>query len=129
MSTLTITLTGRPPVTIIEGDWPIIASGWDAESDAQANHRSEWSIRVRQHSDGRALVYATYSYTSDWQGARDYSARRGVLLPTGSDAAAICTAIEEVSRDIAAAEHHGDDASRWPTLAAECIAAMPAEAI
>lgn len=133
MSTRTITITGRPPVRIAEVNWPLIASASDRDFDSQyepqANQISKWFVGVRQHADGRAVVYATYSYDSNWQGARDHQARHGVLLPAGSDAAAICRAIRDVAEDMAAAEHDGEDAARWPTLAAECIADMPAETL
>lgn len=133
MSQRTITLTGRPPVTIDEDTWETIAQAKDKEHDgqveSQANRVSEWAIRVRQHEDGRAIVYATYSYSSQWQGARSYSAKRGVMLPTGSDADAICRAIRAVAREIADAECHEGDEARWPTIAAECIADMPAETL
>jgi hypothetical protein len=133
MSTRTITLTGRPPVRISEDAWPVIASAADSEHDGQvecqANRRSAWSVRVRQHEDGRAIVYATYSYTSDWQNARGHAAKRGVMLPAATDASAICAAIREVCEDIAQAEHDGEDADRWTTLAHDCVADMPAETV
>lgn len=133
MATRTITLTGRPPVSIDEDQWPTIAKGtakeFDNQYEFQANRISNWGVYVRQHADGRALVYAVYRHTSNWQGARGYDARRGVLLPVAADMDDICRAIETVCDDIAKAEAHGDDASRWPTLAAECIADLPAETI
>ena len=133
MSTRTITLTGRPPVTIDEDKWPLLASAGDSEADSehrfQANRTSEWSVRVRRHNDGRAIVYATYKYSTNWANERDFSAKRGVLLPAASDNMAICTAIEEVCDDIANADHEGDDAARWMTIAAECIADLPAEVL
>ena len=132
-TTRTITLTGRPPVTITEETWPVIATAsddcHDGQVECQANRRSKWAVRVRQHADGRAIVYATYSYSSNWQGARGYAAKRGIMLPAASSAATICTAIRDVCADIAEAESQGGDAERWPTLAAECIADMPAETI
>lgn len=137
MSQRTITLTGRPPVKINEDNWPVLASASDSEHDGQvecqANRKSSWWIKVRQHEDGRAIVYAGYSYTANWQNARDYAAKRGVMLEIGEGDGArptdeqICRAIREVCEDIAGAECDGDDAARWPTLAAECIADMPAE--
>lgn len=124
----TITLTNHAPVTIDEASWPTIAKATDRQHDGQverqANCVSEWSIRVRQHEDGRAIVYAAYSYDTNWRGARTYGANRGVLLPAGAD---LVAAIREVCDDIAGAECDGDDAARWPTLAAECIADLPAE--
>lgn len=131
MTIRTITLTGRPPVKIDEDNWPVIASAADEEHDGlvrcQANRLSNWSVKVRQHDDGRAIVYATYGYSSNWQGARGYSAKRGVMLPADCSAQDICNAIGSVCEDVAGAECDGDDAARWTTLAAECIADMPAE--
>lgn len=130
MSTRTITLSRRQPVKVNEDDWPVIASAsdkeWDNQYECQANRISKWYVGVRQHEDGRAIVYATYSYSTNWQGARDYSARHGQLLAADAD---ICAAIREVCGDMAASEHNGEDASRWAQLADDCQADMPAEAL
>ena len=130
MSTRTITLTGRAPVQIQEEDWPEVAFArndeHDGEVECQSNCRSKWAVRVRQHKDGRAIVYATYSYDTNWADSGNYAARRGVLLDPGED---ICRAIEAVCADIASAECCEGDAARWPTLAHECIADLPAEQI
>ena len=66
----TITLTGRPPVRILESAWPVIAvadgdtyAGADPALRHQARDQGDvdvWSIRVRQHVDGRAIVYGVY---------------------------------------------------------------------
>lgn len=126
----TITLTGRPPVTINEDAWPLIASARDHEHDGQvecqANRQSKWFIGVRQHDDGRAIIYATYSYTSNWQGARCFYAKRGRITPA-SDLAQLCREIENVAHEMESCEVQGEDAERWNTLAAECIAELPAE--
>lgn len=131
MAKRTITLTGRPPVSIDDDKWDVIAKAQDYEHDGQvecqANRKSQWSIRVRKHEDGRAIVNAIYTYTSNWQGARCYTAKHGKLLPTGCTNDDICRAIEEVACNMAESECDGNDADRWPTLAAECIADMPAE--
>ncbi|MDD4888738.1 MAG: hypothetical protein PHU85_02315 [Phycisphaerae bacterium] len=128
MSKRTITLTNRAPVTIDEDNWPTIAEATDSEHDGevecQATRKSKWSVRVRKHSDGRAIVYATYSYDTNWRNARCYSAKRGILVASGGD---LVAAIREVCDDIAYAECDEEDAERWPTLAAECIANLPAE--
>jgi len=130
VSIRTITLTGRPPVSIKEEDWKTIASASDKEFDnqyeCQANRTSNWFVGVRQHVDGRTIVYATYSYSSNWQNSRSYSAKRGVLLEK-PDEDAICSAIAEVCRDMSGAECDGEDNARWSTLSNECIADMPAE--
>ncbi|MCC7407408.1 MAG: hypothetical protein IT442_05010 [Phycisphaeraceae bacterium] len=129
--TRTITLTGRPPVTIVEGAWPIIADAKDHEYDgqveSQANRESWWECRVRQHADGRTIVYGHYRYTTHYQGERGYLHRAGVLLPGTPHASDICLAIERVCADLAACEHCGDDAARWDEIRAQCISDMPAE--
>lgn len=133
MTTRTITLTGRPPVKIDEDQWPVIAQAadkeWDNQYEFQANCTSKWSAHVRRHDDGRAIVYAVYNYTSNFMNARDYEAKRGELLPEDCSLTDICDAINRVCDEIAEAEHNGDDATRWPTLAADCIADMPAETL
>jgi hypothetical protein len=141
MAQRTITLTGRPPVTIDEDQWPVVASAsvedHDGKVRCQANRTSNWFIKVRQHADGRTLVYAGYDYSSNWEGERGHRARRGVLLPGGPGAnaddvfqpQAIVEAIREVCQDIATCEHAGTDADRWRSVRDTCIADMPAEAI
>lgn len=129
----TITLTDRPPVNINEDAWPMIANAGDKEYDNQyefqANRISKWFIGVRRHQDGRAIVYATYSYSSAYQGARGYAVKHGVMLPAGTTDADICRAVKDVAGMMAEAEHNGGDASRWPQFANDCIADMPAEEI
>ncbi len=132
MTTRTITLTGRPPVKIHEEDWPVIAeavqSDWDNQYEFQANRKWSWTVKVRQHEDGRTLVYAAYSYTSNFQDERGYSAKHGVLLDAeDATTEGVCRAIESVCSDMADAEADDDYSARWKTLAAECIADLPAE--
>ena len=132
MKKRTITLTNRPPVRINEEDWPLIASARDKEFDGQfefqANMTSIWFIGVRQHEDGRAIVYARYSFSTNWQGHRDFSAARGVLLTAEeAEGDGIVEAILTVADDIAGAECDGDDADRWGTLKMDCIASLPVE--
>lgn len=107
---LTITLTGRAPVTISKETWPVIASArdWDNTYESQANRT--WRITVRQHEDGRTVVYGVY--TTQWQG--ESGRRGGELLETGAD---IVAAIQRV------AEYLGFD----QRLTDECIADLPAE--
>ena len=133
MKKRTITLSNRPPVRINEEDWPLIASARDNEHDGQvecqSNSRSRWFIGVRQHGDGRAIVYATYSFSTNWQGRRDYSAARGVLMTAdrAAEEGEIVDVITIVADDISNAECDGDDAARWGTLTMDCIADLPAE--
>lgn len=127
-----ITLTNRPPVWIEDGNWPLVATASEKQHDGQVGYQpkriSKWFLGVRQHADGRAIVYAVYRYTSHRRGARCYGAKAGILL-NAADTPAICDAICEVSGVIAAAECAENDAARWPSLAAQCIADMPADVL
>lgn len=123
-TTRIITLTDRPPVRIREGEWPIIASA-DADSGEgyyhdqarheQARNRGEltrYVVAVRQHQDGRAIVYAVVraSIYDD----PDVDRREGEFLPAGADLAA---AIRRV----------GERAGIPDRMIRACIADLPAE--
>ena len=105
---LTITLTDRAPVKIAKKDWPITArsSSHSGEHESQAD--KTWRMTVRQHADGRAIVYGVHD--TRWQGERGL--RGGELIERGSD---IPGAISRVAATVGA-----DD------IAAECIADLPA---
>jgi hypothetical protein len=52
-------MSGRRPVSIDTADWPILArvADWRGGTvECQANE--EFKVTVRQHADGRAIVYA-----------------------------------------------------------------------
>jgi len=111
--TRTITLSNRPPVKIKEAEWPMIAKAEWTDNPAipvQANRTA--SVRVRQHADGRAIVYGTYS--TQWQGESDL--KSGLLLAKGADIAAAIYGVV-------------DDIGVTATMAAECVADLPAEEI
>lgn len=111
VKTRTVTLTGRAPVIIVEADWGVIArAGWhDGEIRSQANQSC--FLVVRQHDDGRALVYG--GYDSQWRGDPDL--RGGELLAPGAD---IPAAISRVGYTVGAQR-----------CIADCIADLPAEEI
>ena len=60
-----IVLSERAPVMVAVKEWPVIAqadafgdvSGGPARVQVQANQ--EWYIKVREHRDGRRIVYGT----------------------------------------------------------------------
>jgi hypothetical protein len=56
-SKLKITLSEQRPIKISKSDWPLIARAdrHNGRVECQANH--EWTIRVREHADGRRIVY------------------------------------------------------------------------
>lgn len=81
--TRTITLTKRAPVTILEDDWPLIASARDWQGEHEFQSPRKWTLAVRQHkTDGRTLVYGVF--VTDYQG-EDYR-RGGELLTPAADA-------------------------------------------
>lgn len=131
MTKRTITLSDRPPVSIDETAWPTWASASDDDHDGQvrcqANRTSDWFVKVRRHADGRCIVYAGYTYSSNWANEQGYRIRHGVLLPVESSQDSICEAITEVCRRMSSCEHSDGDEAKWASLRDECIADMPAE--
>jgi hypothetical protein len=113
MPTTTITLTDRPPVEVDTDEWPQIAGAWhhDGEVEAQALHH--YGLEVREHADGRRLVYGVY--TTVFPGETDL--RHGELLDEPADTTV--GAIHRTAERIHAPQH----------LADECIASLPAERI
>lgn len=132
MTQRTITLTGRPPVRIAEENWPLLASTSDewfeGQVKEQSSRYSQWFVAARRHEDGRALIYATYKYTSYYQGERCIVVKHGVLIPPASNQD-VCDAINRVCKAMSAEEHRTPDAERWHILAAQCIADMPVEVL
>lgn len=119
--TLTITLSERRPVTIVARDWPIIASveSHDGKVFVQAN--TEWAIEVREHADGRRIVYGWRQAGGGGQYAGWRGADGGFIVDAADgkpDEAETVRAIRRVGGVIGR-----DD------LAAECIGELPAEAI
>lgn len=124
---LKITMSERRPITIVKADWPLIARAdrHDGAVEVQANH--EWTIRVRQHADGRRIVYGWLTAGNGgvpmgWRGAEGgflvNPPRQlcGLERSSSPDEDETIRAIRRVGGII------GDD-----HLAAECIADLPAE--
>ena len=93
--TRTITLTDRPPLTITEDAWPLIAHGqghdWSphgqtGERDASRKWRCD--IRVRRSIGARLLVYGNLDYETKWMGERDRTYKAGVVIEAGDDVVA-----------------------------------------
>ena len=126
----TITLTDRPPVRIREDQWPRIASGdykdWDNQYESQANRTWKINIRVRQHADGRAIVYGTYEHDTQFQNENGETHRVGLLIEPGDDLShTIKQAVEQLTERVSDEERHRHirDAGN------ECIADLPAETL
>lgn len=122
--TRTITLTGRPPVKIKENEWPVIATVSDdsyGSVDLQRHQQAvlqgevdKYLLRVRQHADGRTIVYGVLDAATSWTHTEDW--RGGELLIANSDIAA---AIERI----------GQDGGIPDEVIRNCVADLPAEEI
>lgn len=125
--TRTITLTGRAPVRINEAEWPEIASGrWkdhDNQYECQANRTWDLTIRVRQHADGRAIVYATYDYDTQFQNEAGFAVRVGGLVAASGDLVA------EINNVAAFLRNRLDDAEDNAAEGLRHIAAVKSECI
>ena len=113
----TITLTDRAPVRIVEDEWPQIAIG-DYRPGAVHNgtpvpdyETDRYTIRVRRHADGRAIVYGVVDAATAWTHTADWSG--GEVVDADADIAA---AVRRVGRD-------GEMPDR---VVRECIADLPA---
>ena len=114
-----IVLSERRPIAIDPEQWPLIAvaSRHDGEVSCQANH--EWTIRVREHADGRRIVYGWLrsgpnGVPAGWRGSEG-----GFLLDAIDGKPNEDETIRAIRRVSGIIE---DD-----RLAAECIADLPAE--
>jgi hypothetical protein len=114
-----ITMSERRPLTIDPELWPVIAQAdWhNGQHEFQANTIRR--IKVRQHADGRRIVYGFQRAGSGGQfaGTRN-PPEAGFLLAADADEDATIRAIRRVGGVI-------DDAG----LAEQCIADLPAEEI
>lgn len=115
----TVKLSGRPPVTFLEKDWPVTAKASDFSGGSghacQANEEA-W-IRVRRHADGRYLVYGQRDSGPGGTPLGYRGVCAGELVEAGDD---VVDAIHSV------VEEFGEG---WEQLAAECINSLPAEEI
>jgi len=125
---LTITLTNRAPVTIVKLNWLIIASASESPGsfvngtpvpDSQCDtHR----LIVRQHNDGRTIVYAILNAATAWTGTE--SRREGELLTiSGVDA----EHVGDLPAIVAAIRRVGSECGLLPCVVRDCIADLPAE--
>jgi hypothetical protein len=124
--TLTIPLTLCRPVRIHTDAWPLIATATyhdhDGKIRAQANRTWTITLCVRQHADGRAVVYGTYDYETAWQHERSLAARAGELVPPEADLpAAIRRVAEQLSARVPDAAMH----RHIGATADACIADLP----
>jgi hypothetical protein len=116
-----ITMSERRPLSIDKEAWPIIAKAnwWNGEHKFQANYE-RW-IRVREHADGRRVVYGAYTSGNGGVPVGFRGAEGGFLVPARDgvpDDDGTVRAIRRIGGII------DDD-----KLADECIANLPAEPV
>ena len=107
----TITLTGRAPVQIDEDTWPSIAESFAHDGEVVEQAIRKWTLKARQHADGRTLVYGVISSCY-----RNEERKGGELLSAGDDVPA---AIARVGADLGLDDY----------LIRECVANLPAVTI
>ena len=115
----TIVMTGRPPIRITAADWPIIAGSINEYDDGP-------SIAVRQHADGRAIVYGRHNRCNSAGGSL-WEHLDGYYFKDPADTAAIVSAIESVGHRL-----HNRAGGDWPPyeeVIADTIADMDPEDI
>lgn len=117
----TVTLTGRPPVNIVEADWPIVAaSNWRAGG-------SEWYLTVREHGDERLIVYAAYRRSLPGTD-RPFRLQHGMTLEPTASWPEVADAVRSLCEHMASCPHgKKDDESRWKWLGDKCISRLPPE--
>lgn len=139
--TRTITMTGRRPVKIKDDEWPVLArgsgdsyGGGDYACHQQALAQGEcdtYILRVRQHADGRTLVYGIVDAAAAAWGspAGGESYRGGMLLDP--PAGAVVDPIAGVVWDgiVRAIEEVGRECGIPYSVVRECIAGLPAQEI
>ncbi len=149
MTTRTITLFDRRPVTIEEDNWPVIAEASecdnadkraqlpsaDPDCDCPAQGDRTWTIKIRQerqeavspsrpHLTPRAIVYA--AYTTSWVRSGDRSQRGGYLVDEADPAVADEAIIRAVRETVIRLGIHSG-AVTWQRLGQEVLSALAPE--
>lgn len=126
LRTRKVTLTGRAPVSIVEEEWPVLARatgdsyrGNDYGRYQQALSQGEcdrYSLVVRQHADGRTLIYGVLDAAiAAWHAPACGEDRRGgYLIKPEMD-------LPEKIRQV------GEECELPDSIIRECIADLPAE--
>lgn len=114
----TITMTDRRPIKIVEDDWPVIAIAKWCSNYPECQANEEAAIRVREHSDGRRVVYGARDSGPGGMRIGYTGTHAGYLLDAPSDDTATIKAIHDVAAEIGMEE-----------LGQQCIQDMPAQEV
>ena len=126
-----ITLTDRPPVKISEAVWPVIVSArrHDGKVECQANR--EWYLTVREHRDGRRIVYGS-EVAGNGGAYQGYEEARAGEIVEPSDALRSVddgplTRTPDAAATVAAIRRVGERVRCSSAMIDGCIADLPAE--
>ena len=122
-----IHLTNRRPVSIVDAEWPLLVNvGYDEHRGGQvydATREAHGFLRIREHADGRAIVYARRWNCSAVQGEQEWNDYAGELTTSPVD-------IEAIKRVHGGMTLHGDDyLDVWDGLIDRAISSLPPEVI
>lgn len=123
VTTIRIPMSEQRPIRIVKADWPSVAYGEDYSGEYDFQAFDGVYIRVRQHADGRTVVYGE---AGDWKGGgRPERENRsaGFLLAKGDD---VVRAIRRVAGILADTACIGDMAH---AAARRCISDLPDEEV
>jgi len=117
-----IPLTDCPPVRIKEDEWPILAHG--DYRNFICNQLWCVHIYVRQHNDGRCIVYGTYDFDSLYEDKPNIEVYAGVFLNHSEND--MIVGIHDVGEILRNAVDC-DSAIHISSAVRKCIADLPAE--
>lgn len=71
---IAIVMSERRPISIVEADWPVVARVEQHDGEVRSNANRIQMICVRQHADGRRIVYGRLyagwgGMPAGWRGA------------------------------------------------------------
>lgn len=130
-----ITMSETAPVNIDPEEWPVVARVFDHDGQVKCQANTEWEIQVREHRDGRRLVYG---YAESGYGGKPAGWRpsyAGYLVPSRDGS------MREPSDDGPLTSQHPDDTETIRAIrrvagvigredmAATCIGNLPAHEI
>ena len=120
MTNIKITLSDARPVSINPDTWPVIAAASAHDGKVQCQANTEWSIQVREHSDGRRLIYSIKTAGNGGQYAGFRDARGGFLLESRS-----VWEQSKIEDETIRAIRRAAGIIERPDLADECIGDLP----
>lgn len=119
-----VTLSDGAPVSIDPTQWPVLAEAKRHDGAVECQANTEWRIEVREHEDGRRLVYGSKDSGNGGQFAGFRPIYAGYLL--GSQSAPIDNARNVGEEETIRAIRRVAGAIGDSDLGAECVGDLPA---